>query len=132
MYEKKLEEVAFGVNQLLKASVNAMSEMADALKIACGSEDPLQVVKAAAEFQGLRHRVICERLYRNVLQKLGAPLRTDESPEQRFVSVYRFVVDALRGETTSGRSSNGEYRLDEESRMRAYGEVIDVFLQVEK
>jgi hypothetical protein len=132
MYEKKLEEVAFGVGQLHKASVRAMAEMADTLKAASSADDLLQVVRAAAELQGLRQRVICERLYRNIQVKLGASLQPDETPAQRFGSVYRFVVDAIRSETTSGRSANGEYRLDEESRMLAYGEVLDVFLQVDK
>jgi hypothetical protein len=132
MYEKKLEEVAFGVNQLHKASVRAMTEMAEVLKVASGKDDPLQVVKAAAELQGLRQRVICEHLYSNVLKRLTAHLQPDENASQRFATVYRSVVDALRGETTSGRSANGEYRLDEESRMLAYGEIIDVFLQIDK
>jgi hypothetical protein len=132
MYEKKLEEVTFGVNQLLKASVRAMTEMAEALKAADKKDDPLQMVRAAAELQGLRQRVICERIFGSVCHRLAAVFEPDETFEKRFTSVYRLVVDAIRRETTSGRSANGEYRLDEESRMLAYGEILDVFLQVDK
>lgn len=133
MYEKKLEEMVFGIGQLHKASVRAMEEMAAKLKAATDSDDPLLVVKVAADLQDLRYRAICERIYFQVLARLAnAATPRAETAEQRLSSAYKFAVDMLRSEATSGRSANGEYRLDEESRMRAWGEVLDVFQQVDK
>ncbi|MBC8741858.1 hypothetical protein F6X40_35510 [Paraburkholderia sp. UCT31] len=133
MYEKKLEELVFGIGQLHKASFRAMEDMAAKLKAAATADDPLAVVKVAADLPDLRYRVICERVYFQVLARLtNAGTSRTETAEQRITSTYQFAVDMLRREATSGGSANGEHRLDEESRMRAWAEVIDVFQQVEK